>query len=476
MPKAIIPVILSGGAGTRLWPSSRESYPKQFLPLLGKSSTFSETLARVSDTEVFAAPLIVTGEDLRFLVADQLATAGIPGRILLEPMRRDSAPAIAVAAEIAVAQDPDAVLLVLAADHLVTDRAAFVGTVRAGLEAAEMGAIVTFGIAPTSPATGYGYIQPGDVLDGRVRRVASFIEKPDLASAERFVADGYFWNSGNFLFRADVFLGELAKFEPEIAVAAAKAAASMTVDTLSNISFERIDKETFAASPSKSVDYAVMEKTDRAAVIAADYDWSDLGSWESLWAASPKDDQGNVSQGAVTLLDTKNSYVASDHLHTAVVGLSDVTVVTTKDAVLVARRDVAGQLKTLVTTLRSSADTRRFADEHTRVLRPWGSYESLNLGDRFQVKHIVVKPGRRLSLQKHFHRAEHWIVVRGTATVEINDAKHMVGENQNVYIPLGAWHRLTNEGRIDLELIEVQSGSYLGEDDIVRSQDDYARA
>ena len=473
--RLIVPVILSGGAGTRLWPASREAYPKQFLPLLGARSTFEETLARVSDRTIFADPIIVTGEDFRFLVADQLSRAGTAGRIVLEPMRRDSGPAIAVAAELAAAADPEAVLLVLAADHLVTDAGAFAATAAAGLAAAEAGALVTFGITPSHPATGYGYIRPGDLMDGRVRMVAAFVEKPDEETATRFLAEGYLWNSGNFLFRADVFLAELASFEPAIAAAANAVASTIAVDQVGNLSFERIDRDAFAASPAKSVDYAVMERTDRAAVIAADYAWSDLGSWDALWALADKDEAGNAVRGAVSLAGTRNSYVASDDVHTAVIGLDDVAVVATKDAVLVAKRSVAGELKTLVADLRASDDTRRLADEHRKVLRPWGSYESVDRGERFQVKRIVVKPGARLSLQKHFHRAEHWIVVKGTATVEVDAETKIVRENENVYIPLGAWHRLANEGKIPLELIEVQSGSYLGEDDIVRSQDDYKR-
>ena len=471
----IVPVILSGGAGTRLWPASREAYPKQFLPLLGDRSTFEDTLARISDRSVFSDPVVVTGEDFRFLVADQLERAGVSGRIVLEPKRRDSGPAIAVAAELIRARDPDAVMLVLAADHLVTDKAAFTETVRSGLDAANAGALVAFGIKPTYPATGYGYIRPGDLMDGKVRMVASFIEKPDEERAAEFVRSGYLWNSGNFLFRADVLLGELKRFEPDIAAAAAKAAAAVAVDQAGGITFERLDRALFAASPSKSVDYAVMERTDRAAVVAANYAWSDLGSWNSLWELSSKDAEGNAVRGKVTLAGTRNSYVASDDIHTAVVGLEDIAVITTKDAVLVAHRGVANELKDLVTDLRSGAATRSLADEHTRVLRPWGSYEGVDRGQRFQVKRIVVKPGARLSLQKHFHRAEHWIVVTGTATVEVDGATTIVRENESTYIPLGAWHRLANEGKIDLELIEVQSGSYLGEDDIVRAEDDYKR-
>lgn len=473
--RKIIPVILSGGAGSRLWPASRKSLPKQFMPLLGNRSTFEDTLARVADASVFTDPLIVTGEDFRFLVADQLSRAGRSGRIVLEPLPRDSGPAIAIAAELALRADPEAVLLVLAADHLVADARAFAETARAGLDAAMAGGIVTFGVRPTHPATGYGYIRPGAPMDGRVHMVETFREKPDLATAERFIADGYLWNSGNFLFRADVFLEELKRFEPAMAAAVAAAAADVVTDTAAGVSFERVDRELFARCPAKSVDYAVMEHTDRAAVIAADYAWSDLGSWASLWEIGEKDGDGNVVRGLARLVDTRNSYVTSEGLFTAVIGLDDVAVVTTKDAVLVARRDVAGELKTLLEQLRADPATRNLADEHRRVLRPWGSYEGVDRGDRFQVKRIVVKPGARLSLQKHFHRSEHWIVVKGTATVEVDDTVRILRENESVYIPLGAWHRLSNEGRIPLELIEVQSGSYLGEDDIVRSQDDYKR-
>lgn len=472
----IRPLILCGGAGTRLWPASREAYPKQFLPLLGDRSTFEATLARIADPAVFSDPMVVTGEDSRFLVADQMARMRTKGRIVVEPMRRDSGPAIAVAAALALAHDSEAMLLALAADHLVDDAAAFAATAEAGLAAADAGAIVTFGVTPTAPATGYGYIRPGDLLDGKVRRVAAFVEKPDAAKAAEFIKAGYLWNSGNFLFRADVFLAELERFEPAIAETARKAAATIVTDMLGDLAFDRIDKAVFASSPSKSVDYAVMEKTDRAAVIPATYSWSDLGSWNALWEVSPKDAKGNAAQGPATLADTSNSFVSTDHIHVAVVGLEGVAVIASKDAVLVARRDVAGELKAIVSGFRADPATIGLADVHRRVLRPWGSYESVDLGERFQVKRIVVKPGARLSLQKHFHRSEHWIVVKGTATVEIDETVRLVRENESVYIPLGAWHRLTNEGRIPLELIEVQSGSYLGEDDIVRSQDDYKRA
>lgn len=472
----IIPVILSGGAGTRLWPSSREAYPKQFLPLLGDASTFEETLHRVSDRTIFAEPMIVTGEAFRFLVADQFARAGVTGRIVLEPMRRDSGPAIAVAAELALATDPDAILLVLAADHHVTNPKAFVETAAAGRAAADLGAIVTFGITPDKPAIGYGYINPGDPIDARVHRVAAFVEKPDAARARTFIERGYLWNSGNFLFRADVLIGELERFEPEMARVARDAAASISVDRSGGITFEHIDRDTFAASPQKSIDFAVMERTDRAAVIAANYGWSDLGSWEALWDMSPKDAGGNAARGAVTLADTTNSFVMSEDIHTAVVGLDGVAVITTKDAVLVAPRGVSAELKPLVATLTRNPQTRPLIDTHTRVLRPWGSYETVDRGERFLVKRIIVRPGAQLSLQKHLHRSEHWVVVSGTATVVVGERTLMLRENESTFIPVGEVHRLSNEGRIDLELVEVQTGSYLAEDDIIRLEDVYNRA
>ena len=471
--RKILPVILCGGAGTRLWPRSREGFPKQFLPLLGSTSTFEETLRRVGDKAIFDNPMIVTSEAFRFIVSDQMHRNGVEGRIVLEPMRRDSGPAIAAAAEMAHAVHPETVLLILAADHAVKEADLFVSTVLDGLKAAEMGAIVTFGITPTHPATGYGYINPGEALEGKVRRVAAFVEKPPVDKAMTLVEAGCLWNSGNFMFRADVFLAELARFEPAIASAVHEAVDAATIDATGHDRFERIDPSHFAASPSKSVDYAVMERTDRMAVVTATYHWSDLGSFEALWEASPKDEDNNAIRGDATLVGTTNSYVSSDGPHIAVVGLSDIAVVATDDAVLVARRDVSGDMKTLVTELRKTVPT--IVDDHSRVLRPWGWYQSVDRGERFQVKRLMVEPGKRLSLQKHLHRSEHWVVVRGTATVTVGETKTLLKENESIYIPLGAVHRLANEGMIPLELVEVQSGSYLGEDDIIRLADDFQR-
>jgi mannose-1-phosphate guanylyltransferase/mannose-6-phosphate isomerase len=471
----VIPVILCGGAGTRLWPSSRETHPKQFLPLVGERSTFELTLERVSDDALFAAPLVVTADAFRFLVADQMQRMGARGEIVLEPMRRDSGAAIAVAAGFVAARQPDALMLVLAADHLVRDVAAFSKSVRDGMAAAASGAIVTFGITPTKPATGYGYIAPGKPIDKAVRKVERFIEKPERAMAVKLIAEGNLWNSGNFLMRADVFLAELARFEPEMHRAALESVAKAKRDQVDDVGFVRLDKDAFASSPTKSVDYAVMERTERSALVTAAYDWSDLGSWNAIWEASDKDEAGNARLGSVETVGARDSFVLSeDGITTALVGLDNVTVVATRDAVLVANREVNSEMKTLVARLGKS--NRRITEEHKRVYRPWGWYQQADLGERHQVKRIQVKPGARLSLQKHFHRSEHWVVVKGTATVTVGKKVTIVHENESIYIPGGAWHRMANEGKIPLEIVEVQTGSYLGEDDIVRSQDDYARA
>jgi mannose-1-phosphate guanylyltransferase / mannose-6-phosphate isomerase len=467
----VTPVILCGGAGTRLWPSSREAYPKQFLPLIGDRSTFELTLARVSDPSLFDEPVIVTAELFRFLTADQLSRASRGGRILLEPARRDSAPAIAIAAHSIAARDPDALMLVLAADHLVRDVAGFVQTVRDGLVAASKGSIITFGITPNQPATGYGYIAPGAPLDEKVRKLDRFIEKPSSEKAKDLIAAGNLWNSGNFLFRAGTFLDELKSFEPDMHAATQKAVEGAHQDNVADISFIRVDVEAFKSSPSKSVDYAVMEPTQRTAVVAATYDWSDLGSWDALWEVAEQDGAGNASRGSVALIDTKNSYVWSDEgVTTAVVGLSDVVVVTTQDAVLVGKRSVNSEMKKLVEKL-GSID-RSLVQEHTRSYRPWGWVQAKDGDARHQVKRILVKPGQRISMHRHLHRSEHWIVVKGTASARVNDQDHIIRENQSFYIPLGVWHQLANDGKIPLEVIEVRSGSYLGEDDIMRKDED----
>jgi mannose-1-phosphate guanylyltransferase/mannose-6-phosphate isomerase len=467
----LIPVIMCGGAGTRLWPVSRASMPKQFVPLIGDRSTFQQTLARVSDPDLFDRPIVITNGDFRFIVAEQLRELGIEADIVLEPMRRDSGPAVAVAAALAVRRDPDSTVLVLAADHIVRKTEEFHAACRSAAAAAAKGLIVTFGILPTSPATSYGYIRPGAKLNGAATlAVDAFVEKPDGATAERYVAENYLWNSGNFTFRADVMLKEIERFEPEMAEAARAAVAGVTGD----LDFMRIAAEPFARAPKKSIDYAVMERTKLAAVVPADIGWTDIGSWGAVWEELPHDAVGNATSGPTVLIDSHNSLVrAEDNVLTAVVGLDNVVVVATGDAVLVTARDKAENVKTLVEQLR--AQNRREAVEHRRIYRPWGYYQGVDLGSRYQVKRIMVKPGARLSLQKHFHRAEHWVVVTGTAEVTVGDKVYTKHENESVYIPIGSVHRLANPGKIALELIEVQVGAYLGEDDIVRLDDVYGR-
>ena len=469
MSSPIIPILLAGGAGTRLWPVSRDAMPKQFLPLVGERSTYQETLLRVKDG-MFGPPIVITGPGFHFFARRQAEEVGVDVTVVIEPLRRDSGPAIAAATAIARQRVPEAVVLALAADHIILDPEAFRATCAAGRAAAEQGSIVTFGIKPTEPKTSYGYILPGEpVGTGQVRKVQQFVEKPDAATAARYVMDGYLWNSGNFLFRADVMLGELSRLEPAMAEAVDAAAANAKDD----IGFLRLDPEAFARAPQKSIDYAVMEKTDRAAVIEGTFRWSDIGSWDALFDITPRDSDGNVVQGPVVTMDARNCVVHSDQRLTAVVGVEDLVVVSTMDAVMVVPRARSQEVKDLVAKLKE--DKRKEATEHKRGHRPWGYYDSIDNGDRFQVKRIVVTPGGTLSLQKHRHRAEHWIVVRGTAEVTVNETTRSVHENESIYIPIGSVHRLANQGRIPLELIEVQTGSYLGEDDIVRLEDIYKR-
>lgn len=467
---SIVPTILCGGSGSRLWPASRDSFPKQFLQLTGENSLFQDTLARVV-AEGFEKPIVVTGADYRFLVAEQARRRGQSVDIVLEPLRRDSCAAIAAAAELAVRRDPNAVLLVLAADHAMPDPDSFRAHVARGLPAAEAGRIVTFGIRPTTPATGYGYIQPGAELDGftGVHAIAAFVEKPDRATAEGYVAQGHLWNSGNFLFSAQVFLDELAALQPDIAGPVKDAVEKAKKD----LDFLRLDAEAFGRSIAKSVDYAVMEKTTRAAVVPSDFAWSDIGAWNAIWELAAKDESGNGAQGDAVFLDCSDSYVHSPDVLTAVVGLKDVVVVTSRDAVLVADRSRSEDVKKLVATL--SKGGRKEAVEHLRSYRPWGALEAIDAGKRYQVKRITVNPGGKLSLQSHIHRSEHWVIVSGTARITVGEETRLIGENQSIYIPLGMKHRLENPGRIPLELIEVQSGAYLAEDDIIRHDDVYGR-
>jgi len=469
MNARIIPLIMCGGAGTRLWPASREVHPKQFLRLFGTRSTFQDTLARVSDRLLFERPIVITNAAYRFMVLEQLNEVGLDADVLLEPMRRDSGPAIAAGAAFAHDRDKNAILLALAADHVVRDSAAFVAACRQGLAAAEEGRIVTFGIQPDRAATEYGYISPGEAISGGARAVAKFVEKPDYAAASSHIKAGYLWNSGNFMFRASVLLDEYRKIDAQSIQAVTASVSKAGRD----LSFVTLDPAAFGSAKAISIDYAVMEKTSLAAVVPAACGWSDVGSWHAVWELSKKDENGNAAHGAAVFEDSRNCNVSTDRALVALEGVDDLTVIATQDAVLVSRQKDANGLKRLVARLKAVAP--QVTEEHIRVHRPWGSYQSVDTGDRHQVKRIIVKPGGRLSLQKHHHRAEHWIVVRGTAQVTVNDLVKTVHENESVYIPIGAVHRLENPGKIQLELIEVQTGSYFGEDDIIRIEDDYRR-
>jgi len=468
MPSPIIPILLAGGAGTRLWPVSRDALPKQFLPLVGERSTYQETLARVRDP-MFGAPIVITGPNFHFFAKRQAEDIGVDATVVIEPLRRDSAPAIAAATAVARKRDPDAVVLALAADHIILDAPQFRATCLAGRAGADAGRIVTFGIKPSEPKTSFGYILPGKAIAGAVRAVERFVEKPDAATAARYVQDGYLWNSGNFLFRADVLLAELARLEPEMAKAVVASVDKATTD----LGFLRLDPEAFARAPQQSIDYAVMEKTDRAAVVEGAFRWSDIGSWDALFDIAAKDADGNVLHGPTMTMDAHGCVVHSDGRLTAVLGVDDLVVVSTSDAVMVVPRARSQEVKELVAKLK--AGKRAEATDHKRVHRPWGYYESIDMGERFQVKRIVVVPGGILSLQKHRHRAEHWVVVKGTAEVTVNETVKNVHENESIFIPIGSVHRMANKGKIALELIEVQTGSYLGEDDIERIEDVYKR-
>lgn len=463
----LTPVILSGGSGTRLWPLSREMYPKQFLPLVGEKTMLQATWLRVAPL-AGTGPIVVANEEQRFVAAEQLAlVGGHASAILLEPAGRNTAPAIAVAALEATRDGGDALLLVLPSDHVIRDEAAFRQAVVAATAAAEASKLVTFGIVPTQPETGYGYIKAA--AGEGVRAVERFVEKPDPATAERYVASGeYFWNSGMFLFKASRYLQELEQYQPAMLEACRQAWQKAKRDP----DFVRLDKAAFEASPSDSIDYAVMEKTRDAAVLPLDAGWSDVGSWSALRAVSPKDEAGNAHHGQVIAIDCHDTYAYGDKL-IAMIGLDDVVVVETPDAVLVAKGERTQEVKDVVARVKAAGLPQ--ATWHRKVYRPWGAYDSIDNGERFQVKRITVKSGGTLSLQMHHHRAEHWIVVSGTAEVTRGDEVLLLTENQSTYIPLGVTHRLRNPGKLPLELIEVQSGSYLGEDDIVRFEDTYGR-
>lgn len=475
------PVILSGGSGTRLWPLSREQYPKQLLALVGEETMLQATAGRLAGfggrLAVAQAPIVVCNEEYRFVTAEQLRAVGRASRdIVLEPTGRNTAPALTLAA--LAAQEADPVLLVMPADHVITDQAAFQHTIAVGAKAAAGGALVTFGIVPDRPETGYGYIRSGEVLKdgGGARALLEFVEKPERATAEAYVASGaYYWNSGIFMMKASVWNAAVRRFAPEIAEACSVAIAGRSSDA----DFVRLDNAAFERSPSDSIDYAVMEKLAAApelgqgVVVPLAAGWSDVGAWDALWAVSAKDGDGNAARGEVMFESCRNTLVHAGSRLVAAVGCEDMVVVETPDAVMVAHMDRTQDVKKVVARLK--AEGRTLTQSHRKVYRPWGWYDSIDAGERFQVKRIVVNPGARLSLQMHHHRAEHWIVVKGTAEVTNGERTFLLAENESTYIPLGHTHRLSNPGKVPLEIIEVQSGSYLREDDIVRFEDTYGR-
>lgn len=474
MSGLIVPVILAGGQGTRLWPLSRSARPKQFLLLVGELSLYAQTLKRVSDPARYTPALVLTNSDYRFLVAEQAFEVGVPlSGVLLEPVARNTAAAIAAAAVYAQQHfGPDTVLHVLPSDHAVTIGEGYWAAVDTAAEAARQGLLVTFGITPTSPETGYGYIEAGKPIAGAVRAVSRFVEKPDRERAEAMIAaGGYSWNSGMFMLGAQIFLDECRALAPETLAAAGGAVSKAKID----LDFIRIDADAFAKAPNISVDYAIFEKTTRAAVLPVSFGWSDLGSWDSVWKASVRDDAGNVGIGPVTFTDSGQSLVVTEKAHVAVSGLDDVVVIASEDAIYVGKLSEAQRVGPLVKALKQNPGTAALTEIHRTAYRPWGGYSSILSGPRFQVKRLFVKPGKQLSLQKHHHRSEHWVVVRGTAEVHVDGKVTMLTENQSIYLPLGCEHRLANPGKIELELIEVQTGSYLGEDDIIRIQDDFGR-
>lgn len=476
-PFLITPVILCGGKGTRLWPLSRSSWPKQFLQLTGSLSLFQQTLARVNDPERFAPPIVVTNQEYRFIVAEQAQEAGVElAAVLLEPMARNTAPAIAAAAEFALTKldpDEDPVLFLMPSDHELTDDQRFRTCVNAAAEAARQHNLVTFGIKPNEPATGFGYIEAGEEKTSGTRAVARFVEKPDRKTAAHMLSEGsYLWNSGMFVFSARTFIDECRVHAPEVLAAAQGAVENARED----LDFIRLDADAFATAPDISVDYAIFEHTEHALVVPADITWSDLGSWDAVWKALERDTAGNALKGPVSVSNTQSSLIFSEGIHLSVDSLDDVAVIASPDAVYVGRLSDAQNVSNLVKLLRESQDTRALTETHLTSYRPWGGYSSVLQGERFQVKRLFVKPGKRLSLQQHHHRAEHWIVVRGTAEVTVGDTVRTLSENESVYVPLGAVHRLANPGKILLELIEVQTGSYLGEDDIIRLEDEFGRS
>lgn len=474
MSGLIVPVVLAGGQGTRLWPLSRSARPKQFLALTGELSPFQETLRRVSDASRYTPPVVVTNSEYRFLVAEQAQESGVElAGVLLEPVARNTAAAIAAAAFfVAHKFGDDAVIHVLPSDHAVTADTNYWASVDTAAAAARAGRLVTFGIAPTGPETGYGYIEAGAGSGDGVHAVARFVEKPDRANAEKMLAaGGFFWNSGMFMLGAGSFLAECEALSPQSHAAARGAVENARAD----LDFIRLDEPSFASAPNISVDYAIFEKSRLVSLIPVSFPWSDLGSWDAVWKVSEKDASGNVSNGNATLSNTQNSLIVSEKAHIAIDGLDDVAVIASEDAIYIGRLSEAQRVGPMVKALRANPETLAITEIHRTAYRPWGGYSSILSGDRFQVKRLFVKPGKRLSLQKHHHRSEHWVVVRGTAEVTLDGVVSMLAENESIYLPLGCTHRLANPGKILLELIEVQTGSYLGEDDIIRIEDEFGR-
>ena len=475
MTKKIVPVVLAGGKGTRLWPLSRATAAKQFIRFIGDTTLFQNTLERVRNSEVYEAPLVITNEEFRFLAAEQARAQGITlSGIVLEPEARNTAAAVAVAAAIALQKfGSDAIVQILPSDHAIVADNIYDDCVRIAADAAGRGKIVTFGITPTEPATGYGYIEQGTQLPGGAFAVSRFVEKPDLENAERMIAAGsFYWNSGMFLFSAEQMLDEMRRYAPEV-LAAAEASLEKSVGDLD---FTRLDAEAFAESPNISIDYAIMENTPNAAIVPSPIQWSDLGSWDAIWKIGDGDADGNVVSGNATLVNTRNSLVMSHHNHLAVQGMENVAIIASEDAVYIGRLEDSQEVGAMVKLLAAEKATEKLTETHPTSYRPWGGYTSVLNGDRFQVKRLFVLPGKKLSLQKHHHRSEHWICVSGVADVTVGDKEHILRENESIYIPQGAVHRLGNPGKILLEMIEIQTGSYLGEDDIIRLVDEFGRS